>query len=73
MLRSLRENPRMVRVINEWLVIAWLSMIPVVLLTRWYESLPFLTAISLWANIASHWATAVASRADENSQKESDD
>lgn len=65
----LRGEPRLVRQLNEWLVIAWLVFIPVVLVTGWYDSLPLVTALSIWANLAAHWAAATAARADEENRK----
>jgi hypothetical protein len=44
-----------------WLTILWLLMIPASLATGWVRSVTFVSALSLWALVASHgawWAAA---------------
>jgi hypothetical protein len=47
----------------------WLVMIPVAVVTHWVESVVFVSAISLYANVASHLA---AWRADVPTEEEDD-
>ena len=59
--------------INEWLAIFWASHIPVAIAA--YLLLPrdlfialsllYTVIASIWANIASHWAAAIAARVGE--------
>jgi hypothetical protein len=42
--------------VNLVLVIVWTIMIPVAIITGWLYSLAFISAASLYANIASHLA-----------------
>jgi len=44
------------RLVNLVATIAWLIMIPVSVATHWVESVVFVSAISLYANVASHLA-----------------
>jgi hypothetical protein len=49
------------RRVQGWLTIAWVVMIPVSLATGWVKSVTFVSALSLWALVASHgawWAAA---------------
>jgi hypothetical protein len=52
-----------------WLTILWVLMIPASLATGWVKSVTFVSALSLWALVASHgawWAAAsVEVRQDE--------
>jgi hypothetical protein len=44
------------------LVFAWIIMIPLSIITGWIYSVAFVSAISLYANVASHWAAYRAQR-----------
>lgn len=57
----------------EWLkhfhmvmTIVWLIMIPVALVTGWISSLIFISACSIYANMAAHFAAWQGSRAEES-------
>jgi uncharacterized membrane protein YhaH (DUF805 family) len=41
---------------NFWLAVVWALMIPVSVLTGWIYSLAFISAASIYANVASHVA-----------------
>lgn len=47
------------------LTIAWLVMIPVAFVTGWLYSLAFISAISIYANVAGHFSAWQAARAEE--------
>jgi hypothetical protein len=58
---KLKEEPRVMRRLQGWLTLLWLAMIPVSLVTGWVKSVTFVSALSLWALVASHgawWAAA---------------
>lgn len=44
--------------------VVWVVLLVPALLW-WKDSVPFLVLISVWANIASHWASFQAAKADE--------
>lgn len=44
------------------LTVLWLVMIPVSLITGWIESLIFISAISIYANVAGHFSAWQAAR-----------
>lgn len=43
----------------------WVAMVPVALLTGWVRSVTFISALSLWALVASHGAWWAASKVAE--------
>jgi len=54
------------RLVNFWLMIAWLVVIPIAIWTGWIYSIAFISAASIYANVASHLA---AWRADVPTKK----
>lgn len=65
------SNPHTMRKIQAFLTIMWVVMIPVALITGWVKSVTFVSALSLWALVASHgawWAASSveAKQADED-------
>jgi hypothetical protein len=44
------------RQINFVLTVVWLIMVPVAVVTGWIYSIAFISAVSLYANVASHLA-----------------
>jgi hypothetical protein len=50
------------RRVNGWFTIFWLAMIPVSFITGWINSVAYVSVLSLWALVASHWAAWQASR-----------
>jgi hypothetical protein len=65
-----QESPRFMMRLNGWLTVAWFAMIPVAILTGWIESIVFVSAVSIYANMTGHlsaWAAArVEVRQDED-------
>ena len=60
-LNKLHENPIYMRRAQAWLTMLWVAMIPLSLATGWVKSVAFVSALSLWALVASHgawWAAA---------------
>lgn len=55
-------DPKFMQSVNGWLTVVWTLMIPLALVTGWIESLPFIAAISIYANLAGHWSAWQASR-----------
>jgi hypothetical protein len=47
------------------LVFLWTLMIPLSIYTGWIYSVAFVSAISLYANVASHWAAYRAARTEK--------
>jgi hypothetical protein len=57
----LNNEPRLMRQVQGRLAILWVLMIPASLATGWVKSVTFVSALSLWALVASHgawWAAA---------------
>jgi hypothetical protein len=72
---KLQEEPVLMRRAQGWLTLLWLVMIPVSLATGWVKSVTFVSALSLWALVASHgawWAAASVEcrQAEENVAKD---
>lgn len=57
-------TPRRVKSLNGWLTLAWCLAVPLTFVLGWESSVTWVVAISLWANIASHFAAWVAGRAE---------
>jgi hypothetical protein len=58
---KLLEQPKLMRQAQGWLTLIWVAMIPLALITGWVKSVTFVSALSLWALVASHgawWAAA---------------
>jgi hypothetical protein len=58
---KLTDEPVHMRRAQGWLTMLWLAMIPLSLATGWVKSVTFVSALSLWALVASHgawWAAA---------------
>jgi hypothetical protein len=74
MLKSLwavvQGDPVFMRRVNGWLTIFWIAMIPLALATGWVKSVVFVSALSLWALVAGHWAAWQASRVEVNQDEE---
>lgn len=51
-----------------WLTLAWLIAIPVSIVTGWLYSLTFISAISIYANVAGHFSAWQAARAEEEAE-----
>lgn len=50
-------------IVHKWLTLVWVGlMIPS--LTVWKDSLTWVIAMSVWANIAGHWGAYQAARTD---------
>lgn len=66
MLRSLWESvqgdPVFMRKVNGWLTIFWIFMMPVAVVTGLINSIPFISAISIYALATGHWSAWQASR-----------
>lgn len=70
---SLRDRFTSARLVNIWLAVFWACHVPIgilafILLPRDVfiaVSLLYTVIASQWANIASHWAAALAARAEE--------
>jgi ABC-type Mn2+/Zn2+ transport system permease subunit len=58
---------RCLRHTHALLTFAWLAMVPVALVTGWVGSLVFISACSIYANAAAHFAAWQGSRAEEAS------
>ncbi len=55
-------DPKFMRMVNGWLTIFWVIMIPVSYEMGWLQSVTFVSALSLWALVSGHWSAWQASR-----------
>jgi hypothetical protein len=59
---SIQGDPVFMRRVNGWLTMFWVAMIPVSFELGWLKSVTYVSALSLWALVASHWSTWQAAR-----------
>ena len=59
---SLLSSAVFMRRTNGWLAVFWLIMIPLSFVTGLVNSVAYVSAISLWALVASHWSAWQAAR-----------
>jgi hypothetical protein len=60
-MHRLLEDPVLMRKAQGWITILWVVLIPISLALGWVKSVTFVSALSLWALVASHgawWAAA---------------
>lgn len=58
-------KPNPWRRVHFWLTIAWaVALVPSVV--WWKNSIPWLVFMSVWANLAGHWASYQAARSEDD-------
>jgi hypothetical protein len=57
------------RTLHAVLTVVWLIIIPVAVVTHLLWSLPFISAISIYANVAGHFSSWQAARAEEAAEE----
>ena len=67
---SVQGDPVFMRRVNGWLTMFWLTMIPVSYTLGWLNSVVYVSALSLWALVASHWSSWQAARVEVAQQEE---
>ena len=67
---SVQGDPVFMRRVNGWLTIIWVAMIPISYSMGWLSSVTYVSALSLWALVASHWSTWQAARVEVAQDKE---
>lgn len=74
MMRSLwvlvQHDATFMRKVHGWLTLVWAVMIPVALLTGWMESVIFVSAVSIYANLVGHWSSWQASRTEQKQDRQ---
>lgn len=68
---SAARSPHMMQVVNGWLTIFWVAMVPVSWALGWLESVTYVSALSLWALVSGHWAAWEAARVDARADADS--
>jgi hypothetical protein len=58
---------------NGWLTVFWIVMIPVSVWTGWISSVPFISALSLWALVSGHLSAWQSSRVEVRQEELSPD
>lgn len=64
------EDPALMQRVQGWLVIFFLVLTPVSVATGWVKSVPFVSALSLWALVASHGAWWAAARVERKQDED---
>ena len=67
---SVQGDPVFMRRLNGWLTLFWVAMIPISYELGWLKSVVYVSALSLWALVASHWSTWQAARVEVTQQVE---
>jgi hypothetical protein len=65
-------DPVFMRRVNGWLTIVWFLMMPLSIWTGWIESIVFVSAVSIYANMTGHWAAWQASRVEVRQEEIAD-
>ena len=61
--RNLLHDPKFTTDFHKWATIVWIILvIPTIIF--WPESILWLALMSVWANVAGHWSSYQASRAE---------
>lgn len=66
------QDAKFLRAFHGWATMFWIIMVPISLALGWIESVAYVSALSLWALVASHWAAWQASRVEEKEDKRED-
>jgi hypothetical protein len=68
---SVMDNPVLMKKFNGWMTVFWCVMVPVSIFMGWVKSVPYVSALSIYALITGHLSTWQASRV-EVKQEEQD-
>ena len=63
---KLFQDAHFLRQFHGYATMFWIVMCPISLFMGWLESVTYVSALSLWALVASHWAAWQASRVEDN-------
>lgn len=55
---------------NGWMTVFWIIMIPVSIIMGWVESVPYVSALSIYALITGHLSTWQASRVEVKQEEQ---
>jgi len=67
---AVQGDPVFMRRVNGWLTIFWIVMIPISYAFGWLNKVVYVSALSLWALVASHWSSWQAARVEVAQQEE---
>jgi hypothetical protein len=70
---SVQRDPKFMRMLNGWLTVFWILMIPASAVLGWLSSVAYVSALSLWALVSGHWAAWQAARVEVTQDKEIND
>jgi hypothetical protein len=57
-----------VKKLHASLTVLWVAMVPIALVTGWVKSIVFISACSIYANAASHFAAWLAAKAEKEAE-----
>jgi hypothetical protein len=69
---SVQGDPVFMRRVNGWLTVFWIAMIPVSFVLHWFNSVAYVSALSLWALVAGHWSSWQAARVEVEQSREAE-
>jgi hypothetical protein len=61
-LSSWLGEPVVLRRLNGCLALLWVAMTPISIAAGWVHSITYVSALSIWALVASHWSAWQAAR-----------
>lgn len=67
---AIQGDPVFMRRVNGCLTLFWIAMIPISYSFGWLSSVTYVSALSLWALVASHWSTWQAARVEVAQERE---
>jgi hypothetical protein len=67
-IRDKMHDPAFTTSFHKYATIAWILLV-IPTLIWWRESVLWVALMSIWANVASHWAAYQASRAEQNATR----
>lgn len=65
-------HPRTMQLVNGWLTVFWLLMVPTAWILGWLDSVTFVSLITIWALVAGHLGAWVASRSEAALHEDAD-
>lgn len=72
-MKDLILDPHRFMVLNAWMTVFWIVMVPISILTGWVGAVAYVAALSIYALVAAHLSTYAAARTEvlqsENDKK----
>lgn len=66
------NDPVKFRQLNGWLVIVWLIVMPISIITGLWHQIAYVSVLSIYANVATHWGGWAAAKSDPKAELDTD-